>query len=70
MSRKISVTVVPELSPRIETWLAGRDIDYEVEVVRTAQKTNLKIISLFPSDERGKHQAEMYRRFLERIRKR
>ena len=65
--KQISVTVMPEMSPRIENWLAGREVEYEVEVVRTKKQIRLKIISLFAMDERGQHQAEMYGRFLERI---
>ena len=66
---KMSVTVDAGLSPKIENWLIGRDIDYEVEVVRTKKRTYLKIIARFPPDDRGNHQAELYGRFLERIRK-
>lgn len=64
---KISVTVARDISPRIESWLMKREIDYEVEVVRTGKNARLKIISFFPKDEASKHHAEMYKRFLERI---
>lgn len=67
MKRQVSVTVLPEMSPRIENWLMNRDIDYEVEVVRTPEGIRLKIISEFPFDEDGKHHAEVYKRFLERL---
>lgn len=67
MKRQVSVTVLPEMSPRIENWLMNRNVDYEVEVVRTAKRTRLKIIAEFPSDEDGKHRAEVYKRFLERL---
>lgn len=67
-AKQISVTVIPELSPRIETWLAGKDIYYEVEVVKQKKGgVRLKIIASFSSDERGNHFAELYKRFLERI---
>ena len=69
MVKKISVTVMPEMSTRIENWLIGRNIDYEVEVVRTAKRTRLKIIASFRSDEAGEHHAEVYKRFLERLTK-
>ena len=66
--KQITVTVVPELSPRIENWLMGRDVEYEVEVVRTKNKPiRLKIIACFPLDIYGKHQAVLYGHFLERI---
>ena len=69
MVKKISVTVMPEMSTRIENWLMGRNIDYEVEVVRTTKRTRLKIIAGFRSDESGKHHVEVYKRFLERLTK-
>lgn len=69
MTKKISVTVMPEMSTRVETWLMSRGIDYEVEVVRTAKRTRLKIIAVFLSDKAGEHHAEVYKRFLERLTK-
>lgn len=66
MVKKIAVTVLPELSPRIENWLIGRSVNYEVEIVRK-KRIRLKIIACFSFDENGKHQAEMYKRFLERL---
>ena len=68
--KQVLVTVKPELSPRIENWLIGRDIDYEVEIVKKRGGTvQLKIVASFSSDEGGKHQEEMYGRFLDRIEK-
>lgn len=67
MKRQVSVTVLPEMSPRIENWLMNRDVDYEVEVVRTFFGVRLKIIAEFPFNEDGKHRAEVYKRFLERL---
>lgn len=67
--KKLSVTVMPGLAPRIENWLIGRDIEYEVEVVRTKNRTSLRIISMFPEDEKGQHQAELLKRFLDRMKK-
>ena len=67
--KQISVTVAADLSPRIENWLAGREVEYEVEVVRTKKQARLKIIADFPGDDRGIHQAEVYRRFLDRLKK-
>ena len=67
MKRQVSVTVLPEMSPRIENWLMNRDVYYEVEAVRTPKRIRLKIIAEFPLDETGKHHAEVYKRFLERL---
>lgn len=67
--KKLSVTVSPGLSPKIENWLISRGIEYEVEVVRTKKRTDYRIISMFPADEAGLHQAELCKRFLDRIRK-
>ena len=68
MKKQISVTVIPEMSPRIESWLMNRDIYYEVETIpKSRGGVRLKIIASFAADEAGKHQAEVYKSFLERI---
>lgn len=67
--KKVSVTVDVGMSPRIEGWLMNRDIEYEVEAVRMSKGIRLKIVAEFPSDDGGKHQAELYERFLERLKK-
>lgn len=66
---KMSVIVDAGLSPRIENWLIGRDIEYEVDTVGKKGHTRLKIIARFPMDDHGEHQAELYGRFLDRIKK-
>ena len=64
----VTVTVIPDLSPRIESWLDGRGIEYEVETLRLGRgAVRLKILAFFPSDENGAHQTEMYKRFLNRV---
>lgn len=68
MKKQISVTVMPDMSPRIENWLMGRDIEYEVEAIRKGKSgVRLKILAYFPSDGLGQQQSEVYKRFLERI---
>lgn len=68
IKKQVSVTVMPEISPRIENWLMGRDIEYEVETIRKGKSgVRLKILAYFPSDGLGQHQSEVYKRFLERI---
>lgn len=69
MKNQISITVDPSMSPRIENWLMGRDIEYEVDTVGKKGHTRLKIIARFPMDDQGEHQAELYGRFLDRIKK-
>lgn len=66
--KQISVTVPPDISPKIENWLMGRDIYYEVEAIRKRRAgVRLKIIVNFSDDDTGNHQAEIFKRFLERI---
>jgi len=67
--KKVSVTAGVSMSPRIENWLMNRNIDYEVAAVRMSKGIRLKIVAEFPSDDRGKHQAGLYERFLERLKK-
>jgi len=68
MKKQISVTVSPDLSPRIENWLDGRDIFYEVELVQASKSHHkLKIVANFSEDKEGLHQADLYKKFLERL---
>lgn len=65
--KQISATVMPEIAPRIETWLMGRNVYYEVEPIKNGAR--LKIIACFPAGDYGEHQAEMYESFLDRIKR-
>lgn len=67
MRKLISVTVSPELSPRIENWLISREIYYEVETVKRKNCIFLKILASFSEDETGMHQSEMFERFVDRV---